>query len=287
MARETVQVSRERVGMSRKGSLSDMVMEFFEEMEGERLGKKEGAESDYEENEGSIANLDEDELFWTSQYNDLQEALARNSSTEKKIRLDTEEAIQKMRAEGSICSCSGRDVEYCRKCLLGYVADQLKKRGYNSALCKSKWNRSLDIPSGEHSYVDVVIDSKSGKRSPIRVVIELNFRGEFEMARSSQKYKTLVNSLPELFVGKSEKLRSVVRIMCASAKKCMRDNNMHMGPWRKQKYMQSKWLSTPERITSGPFVQAAPVVTVPERQHRKQTASMLTFDLHLTAVKVV
>lgn len=141
--------------------------------------------------------------------------------------------------------------------------------------------------TGEHSYVDAIVDSKSGKRNPLRIVIELNFRGEFEMARPSQQYKTLVDTLPELFVGKSERLRNIVRIMCAAAKKCMKDNNMHMGPWRKQKYMQSKWLSTPERITSGPFIQAAPVIAVPERQHRKQIASMLTFDLHRTAVRVV
>jgi len=287
MARDTTQLDREQVGMSRKGSLSDMVMEFFEEMEAEKQGRKEGAEGDYEENEGSIANLAEDEIFWTSQHNDLQEALAKDSSTEKKIRADTEEAIRKLRGDDSICSCSGRVAEYCRKCLLSYVAEQLNRRGYNSALCKSKWTRSLDIPSGEHSYVDVVVDSKSGKRNTIRVVIELNFRGEFEMARPSQQYKTLVDSLPEIFVGKSEKLRTTVRIMCAAAKKCMRDNNMHMGPWRKQKYMQSKWLSTPERITSGPFVRSIPVIVETERQHRKQIASMLTFDLHCSAVRVV
>jgi uncharacterized protein (TIGR01615 family) len=135
--------------------------------------------------------------------------------------------------------------------------------------------------------VDVVAESRSGKRNPTRIVIELNFRGEFEMARPSRQYKALVDTLPELFVGKSERLRNIVQIMCAAAKKCMRENNMHMGPWRKQKYMQSKWLSTPERIMPGPFVQDAPVIVVPERPHRKQIASMLTFDLHRTAVKVV
>jgi uncharacterized protein (TIGR01615 family) len=135
--------------------------------------------------------------------------------------------------------------------------------------------------------VDVVVESRSGKRNPTRIVIELNFQGEFEMARPSQQYKTLVDTLPELFVGKSERLRNIVQIMCAAAKKSMRDNNMHMGPWRKQKYMQSKWLSTPERITPGLFVQNTPVIVAPERQHRKQIESMLTFDLHRTAVKVV
>jgi hypothetical protein len=72
MARDTTQPESERVGMSRKGSLSDMVMEFLEGMEGERCGRKEGAESEYEENDGSVANLEEEEIFWSSQHNDLQ-----------------------------------------------------------------------------------------------------------------------------------------------------------------------------------------------------------------------
>lgn len=76
MARDTTQLDREQVGMSRKGSLSDMVMEFFEDMEAEKRGRKEGAEGDYEENEGSIANL-ADDIFWTSQHNDLQVSLNR------------------------------------------------------------------------------------------------------------------------------------------------------------------------------------------------------------------
>lgn len=139
--------------------------------------------------------------------------------------------------------------------------------------------------TGEHRYVDVVMETKSGKKGPVRLVIELRFRPEFEMARGSQEYNSLVSCLPEVFVGKPEKLRGVIKVMCAAAKKCMKDNKMHMAPWRKHKYMQSKWLGTPER--TGPVTSFPAAVAVPDHPQPKLRASMLTFDLHRTAVEVV
>ncbi|KAK8989348.1 hypothetical protein V6N11_063780 [Hibiscus sabdariffa] len=64
---------------------------------------------------------------------------------------------------------------------------------------------------------------------------------------------------------KVERLSNVIKILCSAAKKCMREKKMHMGPWRKQGYMQAKWLKSCERNTS----------TVNE----KPRASMLTEDL--------
>ncbi|XP_072993351.1 uncharacterized protein [Typha latifolia] len=262
-------------------SLSDMVLGFFEEVEEQR--QEDGNDEDGDGDE-SISNAMGNRAFWEMEHQLLQEALDRNSSAESRIRRDTEEAVRSIESEGLVCSCLNRMAkEKCRNCFLRHIAQRLRDAGYNSAICKSKWRRSPDIPSGEHSYVDVVVDSKNGKRSPIRVVIELNFRAEFEMARATLEYNSLVGRLPEMFVGKSEKMKNVVKIVCAAAKKCMKDNKMHMGPWRKHKYMQSKWLSTPERITPGPLVPAMAVTDRPP----KIRASMLTFDLHCTAVEVV
>lgn len=274
-------------------SLSDMVLGFFEEGERERKEGKEwgrdpldgkGGWSDEEDgSDGSESNALESKAFWETQHLLLQEALSRNSSLEAKIRMATEDAVKKMQSTGFVCICSNRMAKGCRNCALMHIAERLREAGYNSALCKSKWRRSPHIPSGEHSYVDVVMEAKNGKKSPIRVVIGLNFRAEFEMARASQEYSILVDCLPEVFVGKSEKLKNVIKIMCAAAKKCMKDNKMHMGPWRKHKYMQAKWLGTPERIAPGPLLPTSPVS---DRQP-KLRASMLTFDLHCTAVEVV
>ncbi|XP_010924640.1 uncharacterized protein [Elaeis guineensis] len=261
-------------------SLSDMVLGFFEGGEGNERGR------DPFEGDGECSDEEgrENKVFWKTQHQLLQEALSRNSSVEAKVRLATEDAVKKMQSMGLVCICSNRMAKGCRNCALRHVTERLREAGYNSALCKSKWSRSLDIPSGEHSYVDVVMEAKNGKRNPIRVIIELNFRAEFEMARASEEYNHLVNCLPEVFVGRSEKLKNVIKIMCTAAKKCMKDNKMHLGPWRKHKYMQSKWLGTPERmpLTPGPSLPTA----VSDRQP-KLRASMLTFDLHRTAVEVI
>ena len=134
---------------------------------------------------------------------------------------------------------------------------------------------------GEHAYIDVVEDGKETK-GPVRVVIEICFRAEFEMARGSDEYKRLVDRLPEVFVGKPERLKMVVKSVCAAAKKCMEDNKMHMPPWRKSKYMQAKWLSPCERELPA------------AARHSVPRASVLTYDLlnkfpgfHCTAVQVL
>jgi len=81
----------------------------------------------------------------------IQEALAKSSSAESRIRADTEAAVKSMRAAaGAACSCTGRPAAAgdCRRCMLRRVAERLRDAGYNSALCTSKWTRSPDIPSG-------------------------------------------------------------------------------------------------------------------------------------------
>lgn len=120
-----------------------------------------------------------------------------------------------------------------------------------------------------------VVEKPSSKKGEVRVVIELNFRGEFEMARASEEYNGLISRLPEVFVGKAERLGVLIKILCSAAKKCMKDNKVHMGPWRKQKYMQAKWFGTCERM---PLASPLPPVGISVRPP-KPRASMLTFDL--------
>lgn len=274
-------------------SLSNMVLGFLEDFE--RDERRPENDDDNNEEEGSSGgDTAESKAFWQTQHLQLREALAKGSPAESRIRADTEEAVKSMRAAACSCSCTGRPAARdCRPCMLRHVADRLRDAGYDSALCKSKWTRSPDIPSGEHSYVEVAVQTRSGKS--VRVVVELSFRAEFEVARASAGYRALVTALPEVFVGRADRLRGVVKVMCAAAKQCMKDNNMHMGPWRKHKYMQAKWLGTPERGVAAAAAVAAetPVVAVPSvavgSSPEKQTkfrASMLTFDFGRTALEV-
>ncbi|XP_006655496.2 uncharacterized protein LOC102702760 [Oryza brachyantha] len=281
-------------------SLSNMVLGFYEEAgDGESwpdgaAGLGDGG-SDDEESGGA-----ESRAFWKEQRSQLHEALAKMSSAERRIQADAEEAIREMHAAGAgagACSCASRTAAVaaagCRGCALRFLAERLRDAGYNSAICRSKWPRSPDIPSGEHSYVDVVVPTRSGKA--VRVVIEPSFRGEFEMARGGAEYRALVAALPEVFVGRAERLRGVVRAMCAAAKQCARESGMHMAPWRKQRYMEAKWLATPsaERVVA-PGAAAAVAVGSPETDRQKLPpppkfrASMLTLDFGgRTAVEVV
>ncbi|CAO2182913.1 unnamed protein product [Urochloa humidicola] len=208
-------------------SLSNMVLGFFEDFERDQRWAPENDDDDEGSGAGDTA---ESKAFWKTQRSQLHEALSKTSPAESRIRADTEAAIKSMR-DASCCSCTGRPAAGgdCRRCMLRRVAERLRDAGYNSALCTSKWTRSPDIPSGEHSYVDVVVQTRSGKA--VRVVVELSFRAEFEVARAGAEYRALVAALPEVFVGRADRLRGVVKAMCAAAKQCMKENNMHISTW--------------------------------------------------------
>ncbi|KAJ8638952.1 hypothetical protein MRB53_015646 [Persea americana] len=222
-----------------------MEMGFLEE-DGE--GSPESCSTESEEEE----SVTERKAFWESQHQLLKGVLCRISSVELMIRNETERVLRESLEDGPKCVCGkGLKGGLCRNCLMRDVTDRLSKAGHDSGICKSKWRRTPDIPSGEHTYIDVVATSSSKKMS-VRVVIELDFRAEFEMARASPEYKRLIDRLPHVFVGKAERLRSLIKILCEAAKKCMKENNMHMGPWRKHKYMQAKWLGKCERIAPVP-----------------------------------
>ncbi|RLN30277.1 uncharacterized protein C2845_PM05G31910 [Panicum miliaceum] len=267
-------------------SLSNMVLGFYEEAERERWAEEAGDGSDDEGSSGGAET--ESSAFWQEQRSLLNEALAKRRSVERRIQADAEEAVRQVRATpGGVCSCARRAAAgagACRGCALRFVAERLRDAGYNSAICRTKWCRTPEIPSGEHSYVDVVVPTRSGKA--VRVVIEPGFRAEFEMARGGAEYRALVAALPEVFVGRSERLRAVVRVMCDAARQCARESGMHMAPWRKHRYMEAKWLGTPERVAPGG---GGPAVAVgsPEKPPRFR-ASMLTLDFGgRTAVEVV
>lgn len=121
------------------------------------------------------------------------------------------------------------------------------------------------------------------------MIIELNFRAEFEMARANEEYNMLIKRLPEMFVGKIERLLGLVKILCAAAKKCMKEKKMHMGPWRKHCYMQAKWLRTCERTAFSPPLSSGFSGHLAPPAISTLTADMMNnfTNLHRSEVKVV
>ncbi|KAK5776519.1 uncharacterized protein LOC108477277 [Gossypium arboreum] len=269
-------------------SFADMMFGFIDES------------NDSEENlrdfvvDDEVANNDEDpseieqrKIFWEAQEKLLQATLYRTTSLESRIRQATKEALREIDAVGVQCTCRRPADGGCRNCLQRELSIRLQSVDFDCYICNSKWRSSPEIPSGEHTYLEVVDKSKAKKRE-VRVVIELNFRAEFEMARASKDYNKLIAVLPELLVGKAERFKALTKILCLAAKKCMKEKKMHLAPWRKYKYMQAKWLGTYERRTPAPLA-----VGYSDRQ-QKPKASMLTSDLrenlpalHYTAAEVV
>ncbi|XP_050206903.1 uncharacterized protein LOC126656383 [Mercurialis annua] len=272
------------------GSYIDVIFGFLEEQDESSHNSCESIDYIEDDEDENSCNSEENKIFWETQNEILQATLYRTSSLEMRIRQATKDAIKEIKQLGLHCRCHKPATGDCRNCLHREISERLQAEGYDCTICKSKWKSSHDIPSGDHSFLEVVEKSNS-KKGEVRILIELNFRAEFEIARASEEYNKLVNKLPEIYVGKEERLKGLIKILCLAGKKCMKQKKMHLAPWRKHKYMQSKWLGTCEKATlPTPF----PVGFSDRTAAAKPRASMLTYDmmeslpvLHCTAVKVL
>ncbi|KAG6393107.1 hypothetical protein SASPL_147338 [Salvia splendens] len=124
------------------------------------------------------------------------------------------------------------------------VADDLIALGYNASVCKSKWEKTSSVPAGEHEYIDVITEGGE------RLIIDVDFRSEFEIARSTSGYKSILQCLPSIFVGKSDRLLQIIAIASEAARHSLKKKGMHIAPWRKAEYVKSKWLGPHTRTTA-------------------------------------
>lgn len=300
------ELSRQKLQQFADNNLVDVEFEFLDDSD-VNLANSSSSSDDFpldiedEDDESSqkvhacTSNIEENRNFWDNQLQLLQTNVYKISAVELSIRNATKEAIEEIDRSEIECSCGrqikGSSARECRNCFMRQVSRCLQNAGFNSAICNTKWTSSHNLPSGEHTFLDV-IHSTSKQKPDVRVIIELNFRSQFEMGKASEDYNNLVRKLPEVYVGKVERLRNIIKVMCMAAKRCLKENKMHMGPWRKHKYMQAKWLGPCKRNTSTNSLSMEYSQAVSPKQ--KVKASMLTVDLsdkisnmHCTAVEVV
>ncbi|XP_027337084.1 uncharacterized protein LOC113850730 [Abrus precatorius] len=138
------------------------------------------------------------------------------------------------------------------------VMSFLREKGHNAAICKTQWDSSSGITAGNHEFIDVVHSGPTTWQK--RYFVELDFMGQFEIARPTSKYSEILSYVPGIFVGTEEELKRSVRVLCGVAKRCFRSRELTVPPWRKNWYMQNKWFA-PYRRTTNP-VQGNPVPTV-------------------------
>ncbi|OIT31055.1 PREDICTED: uncharacterized protein LOC109209195 [Nicotiana attenuata] len=160
------------------------------------------------------------------------------SVAERNLLADTSKIVEKHK------SCKRKDD------LRKIVTDELLALGYKASTCKSRWEKTSSVPAGEYEYVDVTVEGE-------RVMIDLDFRSEFEIARSTGSYKAVLQLLPFIFVGKADRIQQIVSIVSEAARQSLKKKGMHIAPWRKPEYMKAKWLSPYTRITPAPRAAAA------------------------------
>ncbi|XP_073046920.1 uncharacterized protein [Primulina eburnea] len=149
---------------------------------------------------------------------------------ERNLLADTSKIVEKNKG------CKSKDD------LRKLVTDGLIALAYDASVCKSKWEKASSIPAGEYEYIDVIIEGE-------RILIDVDFRSEFEIARSTSSYKAILQCLPYIFVGKSDRLLPIISLASEAARQSLKKKGMHIAPWRKAEYVKCKWLSPHTRIT--------------------------------------
>ncbi|XP_031477529.1 uncharacterized protein LOC116248719 [Nymphaea colorata] len=171
----------------------------------------------------------------------------------------------------------------CRKnvSLREFVEEGLLTLGYDASICRSKWEQSPSHPAGEYEYIDVIVAKAEGP--PERLIVDVDFKSEFEIARSTSQYRAVLQSLPSIFVGKPDRLQQIVSLVSEAARHSLKKKGLHFPPWRKPEYMSAKWLSPYKRTKASAdddkmnaFAATAPTPAA---------AATPTTDLSLIAVK--
>ena len=128
------------------------------------------------------------------------------------------------------------------------VMSSLRDSGFNAGVCKARWDKRGGVTGGSYEYIDVVVEETH--QNPPRYVVDVDFGGEFEIARPTEEYERVAAQLPGVYVGKTDELRRLLRLLADAAKRSLQSRAMHVPPWRKGRYMQAKWLGAYRRITN-------------------------------------
>ncbi|ESW28994.1 hypothetical protein PHAVU_002G035300 [Phaseolus vulgaris] len=190
-------------------------------------------------------------LYWESQVALLQEILEHYSQSGSKLRREVGRIIEEVKGS-DFCSCYKANFLDCSTCLRREIVTKLRDRGFTTNLCVSKWETTKKFPGGCHEYIEVFANTSS-KKNQIRILIELELREQFQIAKASENYQDLVSCLPEFYIGKPEFLTAIIRVMCNAAKKSMKEKKMHVGPWRKSSFMKMKWAEFNQTLNNKSF----------------------------------
>ncbi|OMO64766.1 hypothetical protein COLO4_31869 [Corchorus olitorius] len=206
--------------------LSDLVNSFFErdcevETDDGKIHQEEEEEQD-----------DSDDGYWSDFEYKMKHVLQSLLSNKAHDEIEEEDVKQQIRTEAELaCGVIGDMLsEDFKRQLMSHLRD----KGFDAGLCKSRWEKLGSQIAGNYEYVDVNVNGS-------RYIVEVNLAGEFEIARPTTSYASLLEALPPIFVGKLKELKKIVKLMCKAMRVSIKNRDMHMPPWRRSGYMKSKW----------------------------------------------
>jgi uncharacterized protein (TIGR01615 family) len=185
--------------------------------------------------------------IYREQIREMLEGVSCSSTTAFEIRLlrDAEKAVAIAKGkEGFYVPENAEPKSRSRR----FVMSSLRFAGYNAAICKSRWDQTIGHLAGDYEFIDVVIEESKLKNE--RFFVDIDFKAQFEIARPTDEYSALLQKIPNLFVGRAEKLCGIIKIMCNAARRSLKERGMCIPPWRKYRYMQTKWVSSYKRTTN-------------------------------------
>jgi uncharacterized protein (TIGR01615 family) len=105
--------------------------------------------------------------------------------------------------------------------------------------------------AGDYEYIDVVVAAEDDAGTTSRLVVDIDFRSQFQVARPAPWYDDLWSHLAPAFVGPRAKLRKAVSLLCAAAQRSLRESGLQVPPWRRSGYMQAKWIPSGAALPAG------------------------------------
>ncbi|KAH7422028.1 hypothetical protein KP509_13G087200 [Ceratopteris richardii] len=150
------------------------------------------------------------------------------------------------------------------------VVERLRRMGFDAALChfrreQERRNPNLrrELPAGiyrrqqpydesasfciaeGYTFIDVILQ-KGWKPQMLveRIIVDVRFRDEFKIARPTAAYTHLRKELPAIYVGTTDALRQILKLMSVAMQKSMEEQGMPLPSWRTFSFLESKWLST-------------------------------------------
>ncbi|CAN1357527.1 hypothetical protein LINPERPRIM_LOCUS44219 [Linum perenne] len=127
------------------------------------------------------------------------------------------------------------------------LMSHLRGAGFDAGFCKSRWEKNGRRLGGRYEYIDVKVKGDVVSR---RYIVEVNLAAEFEVARPTADHAAMLRWIPEVYVGKAEEMRKIVKLMCGAVRQSMKAAEMQVPPWRRSSFMEAKWLGPYRRTVN-------------------------------------